>query len=285
MSNRDEADDQSGSDPKGRPNDAVPSAAQGAVSEGPANPDDLRTALSRLKSKIDDQNERIASLARGREQGMATVSELRAELALVAAERDRLRKQLTDVEGMQTETMTLDDSAIVAELEAQQAELPSIDELMETFSGTDNALAPSHGTSSVGQEPGPAVEEYQEMISPELIVFGSRRPRRIGDPERYLVLLEGEQQSKCPLDEDLMTIGRSESADIKIDGDYISRIHARILRIGMESVIEDAQSKNGTRVNGKIVQRHTLKHGDLIRIGSANFRYADPASSGEEELE
>ena len=38
---------------------------------------------------------------------MAAVSELRAELALVAAERDRLRKQLTDVEGMQTETLTL----------------------------------------------------------------------------------------------------------------------------------------------------------------------------------
>lgn len=286
MTNRDEADDQIGPEAGEQSNDATQAAAaDDAASSGHPDPEDLRAALLRLKTRIDDQNERIASLARGREQGMAAVSELRAELALVAAERDRLRKQLTDVEGMQTETLTLDDSAIVAELDAKQAGLPSIDELMETFSGTDNALAPSHGTASIEQDSAGEVEEFQEMISPELIVFGSRRPRRIGDPERYLVLLEGEQQSKCPLDEDLLTIGRSDSADIKIDGDYISRIHARILRIGMDSVIEDAQSKNGTRVNGQLVLRHTLKHGDLIRIGSANFRFVDPVNSGEDEID
>jgi pSer/pThr/pTyr-binding forkhead associated (FHA) protein len=76
----------------------------------------------------------------------------------------------------------------------------------------------------------------------------------------------------------LLTIGRSDSADIKIDGDYISRIHSRILRIGMDSVIEDADSKNGTRVNGEIIERHVLKHGDLIRVGTANFRFVDPAA-------
>ena len=47
----------------------------------------------------------------------------------------------------------------------------------------------------------------------------------------------------------------------------------------MDSVIEDADSRNGTRVNGELIERHVLKHGDLIRVGTANFRYVDPASA------
>jgi pSer/pThr/pTyr-binding forkhead associated (FHA) protein len=116
------------------------------------------------------------------------------------------------------------------------------------------------------------------MISPDLIVFGSGGERSTAPTERYLVLIQEGGTTKCPLNQDLLTIGRSDSADIKIDGDYISRIHSRILRIGMDSVIEDADSRNGTRVNGEIVERHVLKHGDLIRVGTANFRFVDTAA-------
>lgn len=247
-----------------------------------AGPDEDLTALkqtvAKLKRKLDDQSERIESLARGREQGMLTVNELRAELALVAADRDRLRRELTQLEGMQTETMTLNEGDIGDETDAHQGELPSIDELMATFSGGSNALSASHSTLSVESEATADSGEYQEMISPELIVLGSSRERTAAPAERYLVLLDPDGHAKCPLDQDLLTIGRSDSADIKIEGDYISRIHSRVLRIGMDSVIEDAGSKNGTRVNGELAQRHVLKHGDLIRIGTANFRFVDPSA-------
>ena len=246
-----------------------------------ANPDEdlksLKHTVSKLKRKLDDQSQRIEALARGREQGMVTVSELRAELALVAADRDRLRRELTQVEGMQTETMTLDEDAIGDETDAHQGELPSIDELMATFSGASGVLSASHATLSVDSD-GSDSGEYQEMISPDLIVLGSRREGPAALSDRYLVLLDPAGHSKCLLDQDLLTIGRSESADIKIDGDYISRIHSRVLRIGMDSVIEDAGSKNGTRVNGELVQRHVLKHGDLVRVGTANFRFVDSAA-------
>ena len=236
----------------------------------------LKQTVSRLRRRLDDQGERIEALARGREQGMVTVNELRAELALVAADRDRLRRELTKLEGMQTETMTLDDDALVDETDAHQGELPSIDELMSTFSGDSGVLSASHATLHVDESS--ETGEYQEMISPELIVLGSRREPSSSPTERYLVLLDPNGHRKCSLDQDLMTVGRSESADIKVDGDFISRIHSRILRIGMDSVIEDAGSKNGTRVNGDIVQRHVLKHGDLVRVGTANFRFVDSAS-------
>lgn len=242
----------------------------------------LKQSVTKLKRKVDDQQERIEALARGREQGMTTVVELRAELALVAAERDRLRKQLTDLEGMQTETVTFDESDIGDETDAHQGELPSIDDLMSTFgSGEDSAsMEQSHTTLKVDSESGDTSGEYQEMISPELIVFGSGRDHSSPSAERFLVLLEPGNHTKCPLDQDLLTIGRSESADINIDGDYISRIHVRILRIGMDTVIEDAGSKNGTWVNGERVDRQVLKHGDLIRVGSVNFRLVDSEAAG-----
>jgi hypothetical protein len=238
----------------------------------------LKQTVAKLKRKLDDQNERIEALARGREQGMTTVGQLCEELALVAAERDRLRRQLTDVEGMQTETVTLDEDAIGDETDAHRGELPSIDELMATFSGSSGALSASHSTMKADSEFSGETGEYQEMISPDLIVLGSSGEKTPSQAESYLVLLEGSNKTKCPLDQDLLTIGRSDSADIKIDGDYISRIHSRILRIGMDTVLEDADSKNGTRVNGELISRHVLKHGDLVRVGTANFRFVDPAA-------
>lgn len=247
-----------------------------------ASGDKLRENLARLKRRVDDQKERIEALARGREESMAAVNKLRDELLLVARERDKLRRQLTALESMQTETQTLDESEIGDETDAHHGELPSIDELMAHFSsdGESEVVMSSHSTLQVDSADGP--DTYQEMISPELIVLGSsREPARAAD-ERFLVLLEAGNQTKCPLDQDLMTIGRSDSADIKVEGDFISRIHARILRIGMDSVIEDAGSKNGTRVNTEIIERHVLRHGDLVRIGSANFRYVDSAAGPSE---
>jgi hypothetical protein len=247
-----------------------------------ASVESLKQSVTKLKRKVDDQKERIEALARGREQGMETVGELRAELALVAAERDRLRKALTDLEGMQTETITFDESGNSDETDAHQGELPSIDDLMSTFGSGDDSTSSlrSHLTLQVDSDTGDNSGEYQEMISPELIVFGSGREKASPTSERFLVLLEPGNHTKCPLDQDLLTIGRSESADIQIDGDFISRIHVRILRIGMDTVVEDAGSKNGTWVNGAKIKRHVLKHGDLIRVGSVNFRLVDSAGAG-----
>lgn len=256
---------------------------QAKAGADPGQLDTLKQSVTKLKRKLDDQQARIAALARGREQGMAAVSELRAELALVAAERDRLRRQLTDLEGMQTETQSFDESVMADDTAANYSGLPSIDDLMASFSGRDDAPLRSHSTLSVESSTGDSSGEYQEMISPELIVLGSGREKPVVAQERFLVLLEPDSQTKCPLDEDLLTIGRSESADIKIDGDFISRIHARILRIGIDSVIEDAGSKNGTWVNGEQIERHVLRHGDLIRVGSGNFRFVDTGAAAGED--
>ena len=239
----------------------------------------LKQSLAKLKHKLDDQAERIEALAREREESTGMVGELRAELALVAAERDRLRKRLTELEGMQTETLVLDDSAIGDNTDRRQHKLPSIDELMSAFSGDGASPRQSHSTMHVESSSSDTTGDYQEMISPEVMVKSSGWRDTKDSRERFLVLLEPDSQTKCPMDQDLITIGRSESADINIEGDSISRIHARVLPIGKDMVIEDAGSRNGTWVNGERVQRCVLRHGDLIRVGSGNLRYVDTGAA------
>ena len=230
-------------------------------------------SLASVKRRLSEQKRRISALARDREANLQQIEKLSAELALVSSERDKLRKALTALEGMQTETVTLDDKDIADFVVADERRAPSIDELMSSFTGTDSSVPLNRADSGAGSDSG----EYQEMISPEDIVLGSNRDRSKSRAERYLLLVSQDGHVRCPLDQELLTIGRSDSADIQVDGDFVSRIHARILRIGMDSVIEDAGSKNGTRVNSDPVQRHVLKHGDLVRIGSVCFRYIDTA--------
>jgi pSer/pThr/pTyr-binding forkhead associated (FHA) protein len=76
----------------------------------------------------------------------------------------------------------------------------------------------------------------------------------------------------------VITIGRSELADIRVDGDFISRVHARVLAHDGRAVVEDVASKNGIKVNGKPVKRQPLQHGDVLSLGKLHFTYIDTAN-------
>ena len=70
-------------------------------------------------------------------------------------------------------------------------------------------------------------------------------------------------------------IGRNPTTDITLLDEGISREHAVILfdEDGPSHVIEDLQSTNGTKVNGKRVRSAELAHDDEIQIGHTCFRY------------
>ena len=70
-------------------------------------------------------------------------------------------------------------------------------------------------------------------------------------------------------------IGRNPTTDITLLDESISREHA-IVAWDAESgayTIEDLQSTNGTRVNGKRVRSATLADGDEIQVGHTRFRF------------
>ena len=93
------------------------------------------------------------------------------------------------------------------------------------------------------------------------------------------MLLDAERPIKYPLVKEVMTIGRADIADIQISNGFLSRLHARVVTTPEGVTIEDVESKNGIRVNSKLTERQTLRHGDVVDLGRLRFRYLDTASA------
>jgi hypothetical protein len=106
----------------------------------------------------------------------------------------------------------------------------------------------------------------------------SRAATRPRANSRVLVFLDADPPIKYPLYKDVITIGRSEVADIRVDGDSVSRIHARIVAGDSDILVEDAGSKNGIEVNSRPVLRHKLQHGDVLSLGTLHFTFVDTAA-------
>ena len=70
-------------------------------------------------------------------------------------------------------------------------------------------------------------------------------------------------------------IGRSPRTDITLLDDGISREHALILFDPSTEgyTVEDLQSTNGTKLNGKRIRSQALSHGDELQIGSTVFQF------------
>ena len=76
-----------------------------------------------------------------------------------------------------------------------------------------------------------------------------------------------------------MTIGRGPGNHVQIRNAGVSTDHARIVTLMDLSYVEDLGSTNGTFVNDKRVQRHTLHNGDVIRIGNRMLVFSAEAGA------
>lgn len=280
---------------------------------------EVRTRSDAAEARLADQSARLTALGSGREESMRLLSETRAELARVIAERDELKKKLDAIERMQTETVafTEEEQREATEATGNTECPPTIDELMKNLNDMITQ-DPRQGVRLSGQAAEAPEAAYQEMIAPEVIVpeeFGGKdeskwpherrredRRREGGAPpiratastaaastaaasteaasteaptSHLLVFLDAAHPIKYPIFKDVMTIGRSENADIQIDGHFISRIHARIVRDSDKVMVEDVGSKNGVSVNAECVTRQELKHGDVIGIGKLRFTFVE----------
>ena len=76
-----------------------------------------------------------------------------------------------------------------------------------------------------------------------------------------------------------LRVGRHPFNEMSLADPGVSRYHCWILFSDGVPSIEDLASANGTFVNGERVRaRRTLKAGDVIRVGSTEFRVADDAA-------
>lgn len=70
-----------------------------------------------------------------------------------------------------------------------------------------------------------------------------------------------------------LTIGNSENnCEIKIEDPMISYAHAKVIGLsGVQIVIRDLNSRNGTLVNGRFIKTKLISEKDVIKMGQNSF--------------
>jgi pSer/pThr/pTyr-binding forkhead associated (FHA) protein len=102
---------------------------------------------------------------------------------------------------------------------------------------------------------------------------------------RLILSLDNQTLAEYNMTKERYTIGRLPDNDVRIDNPAVSGHHSLIINILNDSFLEDLNSTNGTYVNGKLIKKHALQHGDVITIGHHQLRFADEQASETEQDE
>lgn len=103
----------------------------------------------------------------------------------------------------------------------------------------------------------------------EEIINGSR-------DKSMLIILKGPAKgSRYLITREGATIGRSHESEIFLDDVTVSRSHAAIAfdEQQVRFQIADRSSLNGTYVNGSVVEKVNLNHGDQVQIGKFHLLF------------
>lgn len=108
----------------------------------------------------------------------------------------------------------------------------------------------------------------------------------------YLIIEDDLGRKEYPLLESIYTIGRKHSCTLHLHSQFVSRLHATLLRCMrnngyyyyriLDGDGHQNTSANGILVNGKKVSAHELKNGDEIVFGPkvfAIYEYRPPTNN------
>lgn len=91
-----------------------------------------------------------------------------------------------------------------------------------------------------------------------------------------LLISDLDRNYEYELIKDEILIGRVAECDVQLNGQSISRKHARIFKEGPFYFVEDLNSTNGTILNGiKISEKSSLMHKDELMIGQSRLEFFD----------
>jgi len=102
---------------------------------------------------------------------------------------------------------------------------------------------------------------------------------------RLILSLDGQVMAEYNMNKERYTIGRLPDNDIRIDNPAVSGHHSLIINILNDSFLEDLNSTNGTYVNGKLIKKHALQHGDVITAGHHQLRFVEDDEAQQDEFE
>ncbi|MDJ0940628.1 MAG: FHA domain-containing protein [Woeseiaceae bacterium] len=246
---------------------AAESTAKALAEVGEQHEQELRT----LRFELDDAQSTLAEneslneqLASDLIESRGSRDELERTLESSDAEKqsriDELEKQLRKleykVEDYESKLESKSDAinALLGELADRNREIDSIGEMEEVI-------------HDLGERMSEQIDDVRE-VPEERATSGDR-------VTRLLIGRIDEQELRFPLFKDRLTIGRTAQNDIQLKAQYISRRHAVVSTEGGATRVIDWGSKNGVYVNSKRITEHFLKSGDIVTIGTAEFRYEE----------
>lgn len=102
-------------------------------------------------------------------------------------------------------------------------------------------------------------------------VFGTPQ----GAAARLIVIAGPKAGSEYTLGNGTISVGRGADNQIVIPDLSVSRHHVTFEKTAQGFWVRDLGSGNGTRVNGKDVKDHALRHGDEVAIGDSVLRFVE----------
>jgi len=107
-----------------------------------------------------------------------------------------------------------------------------------------------------------------------------------GDPgARLSVTISSGMTVEVRLGQKEVKIGRGHEADLQLPDPSVSRIHAKVFRVGLQYFLTDLRSRNGTHADGKRITQLALEDGRMFQVGPFRIHFHRPLpgfTAGEE---
>ncbi len=92
---------------------------------------------------------------------------------------------------------------------------------------------------------------------------------------KLVVSYNGTVEGHYFLDKNRFTIGRIPDNDIFLNDPGVSNVHAVIVTMSNDHVLEDVASTNGVLVNEKKIAKHILQNNDVIELSGYQLKYVN----------
>ena len=138
----------------------------------------------------------------------------------------------------------------------------------------ESAPVIEEATAAVEQAPVPASSQPTTALP---VLDHAVRARALHVPRlapgAYLAVEDGDDISVIPLEGDIVRIGRSFSADLRLENPTVSRRHAILSHEAGGWVLLDDRSANGSWVDGTRITRAVLRDGARVRLGAVAMTF------------
>lgn len=87
------------------------------------------------------------------------------------------------------------------------------------------------------------------------------------------------------LDKPRFTLGRLPDSDIYLDHPGVSNMHAVIVTMSNDHILEDMGSTNGTLINGEKIDKHILQNNDVIELSCFQLKYVNQRATSDMDFD